>query len=111
MFEFKKKAWTGLDTQEYKKQYYEENKKQIKEYREENKEQIKEQRKQYREENKEQIKEKNKNYYNENKEKYNIEMKCCCGSTYVGLCNKRRHETSKKHLSWLKDNIQTAETI
>ena len=38
-------------------------------------------------------------------------MKCCCGATYIGSYNKNRHESSKKHQAWLKDHIQTAETI
>ena len=50
---------------------------------------------------------------NENMKKIrnHTSVQCCCGSTYIGLCNKQQHEKSKKHLSWLKDNIQTEETL
>ena len=51
-----------------KKEYYEENKEQIKEYYEQNKEQIKEQKKQYREQNKEQISKQKKQYCEQHKE-------------------------------------------
>ena len=59
----------------YKKDYYTENKEEIckkkKEYYNENKEQINKQKKKYRDENKKKINEYQKEYYNENKEKYN----------------------------------------
>ena len=64
---------------EYKKEYYEEHKEEIKEYKkkyqEENKEEIKEYKKKYQEENKEKIKKNKKEYYQENKESINERKK------------------------------------
>ena len=109
------------------KEYYEENKEQIKEkikvyceqniehilkyqkeYYENNKEQIKEYNKIYYDENKEQIKEYyNKNaeeilkhkqeYYKKNKEQMNEKFTCSCGSIYIKRCFKK-HELTKKHI-------------
>ena len=114
------------EKKEYDKQYYDENKEQIKEYhkkydkkyREENKEQLKEYHKKYvkkyREENKEQIKEQNKKYREENRQNINEKKKtkitCGCGSVFRND-DKSKHEKSNKHKAWLPDSIQNAETI
>ena len=69
---------------EYQKEYYESNKDQIKEkkkeYRDANKDQIKEQKKEYYEQNKEYYKEKKKEYYEANKDQIKEKVKCdiCC---------------------------------
>ena len=117
------RSWTGIHTvnkKEYAKQYYDENKDTILEYHKQyydgNKDVISKYKKQYRLENKEQIKEHSKIYREQNKEKIkqhnNIEMKCCCGAIYIGLCHKNRHEKTKKHLSCLHNEVQAkAETI
>ena len=68
-------------SQEYDKQYYEQNKDKFKEYYEQNKKQIRERKrkyyeqnkdeiKKYREQNKQQISEQNKQYYEQNKDKF-----------------------------------------
>ena len=55
-----------------------------------------------------------KNYYEVNKEsilqRINERYTCGCGSEN-SHCNRRRHERSFKHIAWLKDQQQTAETI
>ena len=74
--------------------------------------------KQYYDENKNTINKQNKNYYKDSKEpravydkvRSHTTIQGCCGSTYVGLRNKSRHESSKQHPTWLKDRTQTAET-
>jgi hypothetical protein len=112
-----------------KKEYYEENKDEIKEkkkvYREKNKEKIKEHTKGYREKNKEKISEKGKGYYEKNKdeikektkkyyekkkveilEKNKEKIQCPCG-TVVCRGSLTRHEKSQKHQNWektLQDN-------
>jgi hypothetical protein len=105
---------------EYKKKYHEENKEEIhkksKEFREKNKEKIKEKSKEYYEENKEIILEKFKEYREKNKDKNKEYLKlyreknkdilsqqfeCECGGTYLQR-HKKRHEESKKHLSYNK---------
>ena len=66
--------------------------------------------KQYYDENKNTINKQNKNYYKDIKEpravydtvRSHITIQGCCGSTYVGLRNKIRHESSKQHPTWLK---------
>jgi hypothetical protein len=91
------------------KEYYEDNKEQIKEqkkdYREKNKEQIKEQKKDYREKNKEQIKEQKKDYRDANKEqikeKKSIRVICECGLE-VNKNSIARHRRSQRHLGNLK---------
>ena len=59
-------------------------------------------------------KDKLKNYYDENREsvlqRMNERYICGCGAEN-SHCNRRRHERSKKHQTWLKDQQQTAETI
>ena len=123
------RAWSGLNKNEYMKQYREENKDQIKEqmkeYYEINKDKLKECMKQYyennkdklkkyREENKDKIHEYMKQYREENKEKIheykNESFNCTCGGKYT-RCNKTKHAKSKKHLAWLYDQKVTAETI
>ena len=56
------------DKKEYSKQYYEENKEQLKEKREKNKDKINEYQKQYRKDNKDKFKEYSKQYREDNKE-------------------------------------------
>ena len=84
-------------------------------YYENNKDTIKESTKEYYENNKDKIQEHKKYYYEINKNKIkggiDVEVICACGKNYIGLNNKKRHETSKKHLSWLHDEMQTPETI
>ena len=54
--------------EEYRQEYYEENKDKIKQYYEQNKQQIRGQKKQYYEQNKQQIREQQKQYYEQNKQ-------------------------------------------
>ena len=53
-------------------------------------------------------------YYAENKEKLKEKTHttylCSCGSESTNT-HKVRHEKSKKHQAWLKDQEQTGETI
>ena len=88
---------------EKQKQFYEQNKDVIHErskvYRENNKEQIYEQKKIYRENNKEQI-----------RERHGKKETCLCGKIYIHN-HKARHERSKKHQAFIRDEKQTAETI
>ena len=101
------------------KEYYEDNKEQLKENRENNKDKIKENRKKYYENNKEKIKEIGKEYRENNKEKlkeFGKEYKknnkekikeyaskkitCECGRTF--RCDsKPRHERSKIHQAFI----------
>jgi hypothetical protein len=119
----------ALTTEEYKKEYqkeyYETNKEQIresqKEYNENNKEKIKEYNKEYYETNKEQIQENQKEYNENNKEKikeYNKEyygkmkqeIKCVCGSS-IQKKTIKTHEKTKKHINYINNLIQCADTI
>jgi len=110
------KAFGAETRKEYIKQYYQENKEELKirdkKYYEENKEEIKELNKKYREEHKEEIKLKDKKWYEENKDKikeYNEENKdkikeykklwgnkeftCKCG--WIGTNNSKRYHLTK----------------
>jgi hypothetical protein len=96
---------------EYYKQYYEQNKEEIrkqrKQYREEHEEEISEYYKQYREEHKEEISEYKKQYREEHKEeireKANQNFDCECGGKYTHS-TKSRHLKTKKHLGYLEQN-------
>jgi adenylate kinase family enzyme len=94
------KCQTGRD----KKQWYQDNKEQIKEqrkqYRQDNKENIHEYRQKWRVNNKEKLKEQDKQYYQDNKEKRTEKFTCSCGGKYIYMC-KARHERTKKHLNYL----------
>ena len=95
-----------VDNPTYKKEYYEDNKEYYKEnnkkYRENNKNKIRE----YRKRNKEKTKEYMKEYYEDNKEKYKKLSKkkytCECGKILT-KCKRKRHEKSKKHTEWEKN--------
>lgn len=94
-----------------RKECYEDNKDKIleknKKYREENKEAIRQQRKEYREEYKEVLNQISKENYEANKEQILERMKkkytCDCGST-LRKSDKSRHEKSKKHQEYIKNN-------
>ena len=104
----------GRTEKEYRKEYHEKNREQIKErkkeYHQKNREQIKEKKKEWCEKNREQIKEKKKRYFQENKEKITDKRKkepftCDCGSV-VRKSDKSRHNRTKKHQAYaLKDEI------
>ena len=79
----------------------------IKEWVEKNKEILSEYKKEWRQNNKEIIKEKKQQYYENNKEiiteKANQKYTCECGGKYTKM-NKKRHEKSKKHQSFVNPN-------
>ena len=90
-----------------------------KEYYQDNKEKIHEQKRQYYETNKETILNKQAEYYQTNKEHkaeyYQINKEkirqyaktkctCCCGNVY-SITNKSQHNKSKKHLSYIQNNV------
>lgn len=75
-----------------------------KEYKQKNKERIREQSKQYHEHNKERRNEMTKKYYEDNKETINKKIVCVCGSEYM-YKHKARHETTQKHLDYIKHSI------
>ena len=91
-------------------QYRADNKKEIaekhKQYRADNKNEIAEKKKQYYDVNKEEIAEKKKQHYDANKEAINEKKKqqfeCQCG-TNVRISDKARHERSKKHQEFIKN--------
>ena len=128
-----KRAWTGLSDCEYNKIYKQNNLKQIQEnrntyyqekrniilekmrtYREINQYRINERKKEKRKENHDhilQLERENRlkradKIYEKRKEKY----ECPCGSTFRHD-DKARHDRSKKHIAWIKDQKQEAETI
>jgi hypothetical protein len=82
------------------KQYYEDNKDKFKEYREDNKDKIK----QYREDNKDKIKENLKKYYDDNKDQINANKSkkctCECGSPFTRE-NKSQHIKTMKHQKYV----------
>jgi len=87
----------GRTKKEYKKEYIENNKDKIKKYN-------KEYNKEYREKNKDKIKEKDKQYRENNKDKIKEKITCECGS----IVNKSvfaRHKKSKKHITYIENNI------
>lgn len=125
----KQKAYTGMNADEYQKQYskqyYIKNKDKIrernKEYNEKNKEAVAVKNKEYREENKEKMRELWSKHYEANKEKIKQraaewnrknrdkvnkkkaeKITCRCGSE-ISRINKSRHESSKKHLSYVEN--------
>jgi hypothetical protein len=102
------------------KEYYEDNKYKLleynKQYREANKDKIAEQKKQYREANKDKLEEQRKQYYEDNKnkikqyreankdkiaEREKVKYTCICGS-FICKAKKLRHDTSKKHIEFMK---------
>ncbi len=93
----------SFNSEDYKKEYHKEY---AKEYRGKNKEKIKE----HNENNKEKIKEYHKEYYEKNKEKMKTEIKCVCGST-IQKIEIKRHEKTKKHINYINDLANSAETI
>ena len=103
-----------------RKEYYEDNKDNIKQYYEDNKNKILEQKKQYRKVNKDKMAERDKQYYKDNKnkilerdkqyykdnknkilEKMKIKYNCICGSC---ICkgDKSKHERTNKHIKFLE---------
>ena len=92
-------------TEEYKKEYDKNNKKQHteqhKKYYQENIDKVKEKKKLYRENNKNKISEKDKKYYQENKsiisEKRKVTVLCVCGCE-IRKSDISRHMKSKKHI-------------
>jgi hypothetical protein len=94
--------------QQYKKQYYVENKDEILEQQkhryQDNKEQILEQHKQYYVDNKQEINEKQKHRYQDNKEQIkehaNQKYNCFCSGKYT-LCGKSKHFKTAKHLAFI----------
>ena len=101
---------TNILKNEYHKEYYQDNKKELiekaKEYRDNNKKEIAEQKKQHYEKNKKEIAEKQQQHYQKNKKEINEKKKqkftCECGST-VRLSDKARHFKSKKHIKFLEN--------
>ncbi len=89
----------ALTTKEYKTE-------QKKEYRINNKEKITLLNKEYQQINIEKLKEYNKEYYQKNKE----EIKCICGSKIQKQVMKR-HEKTNKHINYINDLGNCAETI
>jgi len=89
-----------------KKEWFQDNKEQIKEYREQNKERIAEQIKEWREDNKEAIAEYIKEYREKNKEelkeksKEKITCECGCIITKTDLA---RHKKTNKHITLLEN--------
>ena len=98
------------EIKEYKKEYYKDNKDKIKEYQNNNKDRIKEYQKEYHNNNKEKIDKNNKEYYNNNKEKFREyynnnkdkiqeKHKCECGGKYTHQ-HKSVHFNTKKHIEY-----------
>jgi len=91
------KCYIGLSRDKYKKEWAEEHKEQMLEHQkkryQKNKEQILEKHKEYRESNKEILSEKRKKLYT-----------CSCG-IILTICKKSRHEKSKKHQDFIKNNL------
>ena len=96
------------------KEYYEDNKEDIKQYYQDNKEDLKEYQikynqdhkediKQYYQDNKEEKQKKRNKYYADNKEELNMKHNCLCGGKYA-LHNKARHINTKKHQKYITDN-------
>jgi hypothetical protein len=87
-----------------KKEYYQNNKKEIiikrKQYYEENKEATLIQKKKYRQDNKQTIQIKDKQRY---QEKQNEKFDCFCGGKFT-LQHRAKHQQTKKHLNHLKNN-------
>jgi hypothetical protein len=96
-FECVNKVIPGRTKEEYKKEYYQNNKEEIseqcKEYRENNKEKLSEYHKEKYEKSKEHIKEKRK-----------VKYTCECGSVST-IANKARHEKSIKHIEFINLKI------
>jgi len=96
---------------EYHKEYYQDNKKELvekhKEYNENHKEEIAEYKKQHYEKNKKEIAEKKKEYYQKNKQEIAEKRKqqkftCECGST-VRLSDKSQHFKTTRHIQFLEN--------
>jgi hypothetical protein len=89
-----------------RKEYYEDNREEMKEYYKANKEKLTEKNKEYYKANKEKIAEKNKEYRETNKEKKEQKNKetytCECGSI-SRKDGKARHEKSNKHKKYLEN--------
>jgi hypothetical protein len=91
------------------KQYKEEHKEEIQLYKqqyvEEHKEEIQQYQRQYAEEHKEELQQYRQQYYEEKKEeileRMSVKYTCECGTT-LRLCNKSRHNRTKKHLTFLQ---------
>jgi hypothetical protein len=77
-----------------------------KEYYQDNLNKVLENAKQYRKNNKEEIAEKDKERYENNKHKLAEKITCNCGSI-IRSSDIRRHEKSKKHQEWVKNNNVT----
>jgi hypothetical protein len=85
-------------------------------YNEENRDDIRQQKKEYRVQNKELLSANKKVYYDKNKEELNklrrekyakrvVNTECQCGSLYRS-CDKARHENTKKHLTFITQQIK-----
>jgi len=106
------KCYTGLSKDEYKKEYAKEHKEEITEYTKEygqtHKKQILEKKKEYGQTHKKQILEKKKEYNQKNKEQISEKRKekitCECG-LIICKYEKPRHEKSKKHQDFIKNNL------
>jgi len=104
-----RKSFGAETKEEYKKQYYIDNKEQInenaKKYRIDNKEQIKKRDNQYRIDNREKINENAKKYRDDNRERLNenakkkITCECGCKVSYSIIS---KHRKSKKHLNLIQ---------
>ena len=100
-----------------KERYYEDHEKKLnrmKVYRKEHIEKLKLQVKEHYQEHKQEALDYQEKYRNENRQKMrdrdNEKYICGCGTTN-SHGHKSRHEKTKKHIAWLKDQQQTAETI
>ena len=98
-------------TEEKAKQYYHDNaeklKSKAKQYYHDNAEKVLAYQKQYQQEHADKIKEYQTNYHTKNAEKRKIKcaekFECECGAI-CGVYDKTRHERSKKHQDWEKNN-------
>ena len=87
------KAFTGLSSFDYMKQY-----------RKDNIDTISESKKQYYEKNKLKINERHQQYYEKNKSKLNQHIDCICGGKYTHQ-HKLEHEKTKKHQQFISNLI------
>ena len=106
--QIKRPVRTTEEANEYRKDYYEENKEDIKQknkqYRIDNADIVKERAKIYRENHKEERSLKNKEWQEKNQEqiqtKRKIKTVCDCGAVYCKV-SLRRHERTKKHQDYI----------
>ena len=106
--QIKRPVRTTEEANEYRKEYYEENKEDIKQknkqYRIDNADVVKERAKIYRENHKEERSLKNKEWQEKNQERIQTKRKiktvCDCGAVYCKV-SLRRHERTKRHQDYL----------